>query len=419
MKREDLFAAIGQVESSRLARSELEMTNPSPVEQEEEPNMTKKRISTGRIIRNLLAAAIILSMLGITAYAVAGYVIFDSPQDMLTSIFGDQTGYDHKDVTHWTDPEKPGEIYDNPAYDRVPVDEEVMQSEAAPLVSPVGQSISWKGYTLTVDANMYDKVTKCGVLTYTIENPDGLPQYEIANNGEMYFPDGEILHVNQYGYSYVIQDQTTENKLTATYYYQMRNPKDSGLELTLSEYVIKNTEAYQQKLEAIQEQLMREHTQEEALAFEKTYVSSDWEWFEANYTREELIQKGYEAMLLMSQELKTLDAQCVCPDKITIPEADLGEMSSVTLADGKIKVSPIAICVDTTDMQDYPNGYIAVTKIHFKDGSEYLVRDDNTANYMFAVGNTDRDVTFMFNRMIDVNEITSVILDGGLEFPVN
>ena len=177
MKREDLFAAIGQVESSRLARSELEMTNPSPVEQEEEPNMTKKRISTGRIIRNILAAAIILSMLGVTAYAVAGYVIFDSPQDMLTSIFGDQTGYDHKDVTHWTDPEKPGEVYDNPAYDRVPVDEEVMQSEAAPLVSPVGQSISWKGYTLTVDANMYDKVTKCGLLTYTIENPDGLPHY--------------------------------------------------------------------------------------------------------------------------------------------------------------------------------------------------------------------------------------------------
>ena len=60
-----------------------------------------------------------------------------------------------------------------------------------------------------------------------------------------------------------------------------------------------------------------------------------------------------------------------CPDKITIPENALGEMGSLTLADGKIKVSPIAICVDTTDMRDYPNGYIAVTKIRFKDGTEY------------------------------------------------
>ena len=417
MKQEDLFEAIGNVECSRLLRTERESTTLSVVTHQEDKPMKKR--SAKRIIRNLLIAAVLVSMLGITAYAAAGYLLFENPEEMLNSIFGDKTGYDHKDLTHWTDPEKPGEVYDNPAYDRVPVDEEVIQSEAAPLVTPVGQSISWEGYTLTVDANMYDKVTKCGVLTYTIENPDGLSHYEVANNGEVYFPEGEILHVNQYGYSYVIKDQTTENKLTATYYYQLRNPDASNLELTLSEYVMKNTEAYQQKLEAIQEQLMREHTQEEALAFEKTYVSSDWDWFEANYTRDELIQKGYEAMLLMSQERMALDAQCVCPDSITIPETALGEMSSITLADGKIKVSPIAICVDTTDMQDYPNGYIAVTKIRFKDGTEYLARDDATANYMFAVGDTDRDVTFMFNRMIDVNEISSVILDGGLAFSVS
>ncbi len=417
MKQEDLFEAIGNVECSRLLRTERESTTLSVVTHQEDKPMKKQSVK--RIIRNLLIAAVLVSMLGITAYAAVGYLIFDSPEEMLTGIFGDKTGYDHKDLTHWTDPEKPGEVYDNPAYDRVPVDEEVMQSEAAPLVTPVGQSISWEGYTLTVDANMYDKVTKCGVLTYTIDNPDGLPHYEVANNGEVYFPEGEILHINQYGYSYVIKDQSTENKLTATYYYQLRNPDESYLELTLSEYVMKNTEAYQQKLEAIQEQLMREHTQEEAIAFEKTYVSSDWDWFEANYTRDELIQKGYEAMLLMSQERMALDAQCVCPDSITIPETALGEMSSITLADGKIKVSPIAICVDTTDMQDYPNGYIAVTKIRFKDGTEYLVRDDATANYMFAVGDTDRDVTFMFNRMIDVNEISSVILDGGLAFSVS
>ena len=47
------------------------------------------------------------------------------------------------------------------------------------------------------------------------------------------------------------------------------------------------------------------------------------------------------------------------------------------------------------------------------------MRYDATANYMFAVGNTDREVTFLFNRMIDLNAISSVILDGGLEFPVS
>lgn len=121
-----------------------------------------------------------------------------------------------------------------------------------------------------------------------------------------------------------------------------------------------------------------------------------------------------------SEELAALNAQCICPDKITIPEAALGEMSSVTLADGKITVSPIAMYVNATDIPDYPLDYIDVAKIQFRDGTEYVVKDDNIANYLFAVGSDGKnDVTFMFNRMIDVNEITSVILDGGLEFPVN
>ena len=106
-------------------------------------------------------------------------------------------------------------------------------------------------------------------------------------------------------------------------------------------------------------------------------------------------------------------------DFITIPEKALGEMSNLTLADGNIKVSPIAICVDTREMQDYPEGYIKRVKISFKDGTEYVVVDENVANHMFAVGHTDRDVTFMFNRMIDVNEIASVILDGDVEFRVS
>lgn len=418
MKREDLFAAIGNVECSRLLRTELETIAPSAVTREEDKPMKKR--SAKRIIRNLLIAAVLVSMLGVTAYAAVGYLIFDSPEEMLTSIFGDKTGYDHKGVTHWTDPEKPGEVYDNPAYDRVPVDEEVMQSEAAPLVSPVGQSISWKGYTLTVDANMYDKVTKCGVLTYTMENPDGLPHYEVASNGEVFFPDGEIVDINQYGYSYIIKDQSTQNKLTATYYYQLRNADSNDLELTISGWAAKNLPEYQQQKAEIEAQIRKTYSEEDAIAFKKEELGGDWAWYESNYSREEIIESGYKDLLLFkSEEMNALDEKCTCPDSITIPETALGEMSSITLADGKIKVSPIAICVDTTDMQDYPNGYIAVTKIHFKDGTEYLVRDDTTANYMFAVGDTDRDVTFMFNRMIDVDEISSVILDGGLEFSVD
>ena len=413
MKQEDLFEAIGNVESSRLLRTELETTAPSAVTHEEDKPMKKQSVK--RIIRNLLIAAVLVSMLGITAYAAVGYLIFDSPEEMLTSIFGDQTGYDHKDVTHWTDPEKPGEVYDNPAFDRVPVEEDVMQSEAAPLVNPVGQSISWKGYTLTVDANMYDKVTKCGLLTYTFENPHGLPHYEVDNNGKIWFPDGEIVDINQYGYSYIIKDQSTENKLTAAYYYQLANPNSDTLELSIYQWAIITTDQMDSIMQELTSQAKQEVTQEEAIEMLKAKIGTEnYDKYASSVTQQELENAAYFEIANAK-----FNEQYQCPDKITIPETALGEMSSLTLADGKIRVSPIAICVDTTDMPDYPNGYLAVTKIRFKDGTEYLVRDDATANYMFAVGNTDRDVTFMFNRMIDVKEIAAVILDGGLEFPVN
>lgn len=416
MNGEDIFLAIGAVEESRLARCGLAVQEPSHVKHGEEPARKKRNISTGRILRNLLVAALILSMISMTAYAAVGYLIFDSPSEMLTSIFGDKTGYDHKDVTHWTEPEKPDKTYDNPAYDRVPADEDVVASEAAPLVSPVGQSISWKGYTLTVDANMYDRVTHCGILTYTIENPDGLPHYEIGENGEVWFPGEELFNVNQYGYSYIIRDQSSDTKLTAAYYYNLRNPDNTDMEITISGYVLRNTDWYRQKYAQIEQQLMQKVSEEEAYEYEKQSVGDSWEW--ENYTRGQIIANGYRDMLASSEEFAALDAQCVCPDKITVPEKALGEMSSVTLGNGRITVSPIAMYID--GLPSDSREFVAVTKIRFKDGTEYVVQDDNTANYMFAVGSSEKkDVTLMFNRMIDVNKITSVILDDGLEFTVD
>ena len=390
MKAEELFLAIGEVESSRLTRSELTTARPSGQREQEEPKMKKRNVS--RILRNLLVAALIVSALAVTAYAVAGFVIFDSPQDMISGLFGDKTGYDHKDVTHFTDPEKPGEVYDIPAYDRVPVDESVAASEAVPLVSPVGQTISWEGYTLTVDANMYDQVTKCGVLTYTLENPDGIADYALQENGEIYFPDGEILDINQYGYSYIIPDQSTDTKLTAAF--------------RLSDF--------QELWKQTKEQVKQEFSEDEVIEHLKQALGDEYEKMASGVSREEIVDTGYERLVY-----ERLDGRFDCPEKITIPEKALGEMSNLTLADGNIKVSPIAICVDTREMQDYPEGYIKRVKISFKDGTEYVVVDENVANHMFAVGHTDRDVTFMFNRMIDVNEIASVILDGDIEFRVS
>lgn len=413
MKSEDLFLAIGEVEGSRLLRSELTVQEPSAVVCKEEPVMKKKRANPGRIIRNSLVAAILISMLGVTAYAVGGFLIFDSPEEMITAVFGDKTGYDHSDgsITPFEDGIN---VIIEPTYDRVPVDEEVAAQEAAPLVNAVGQSISWEGYTLTIDANLYDSVTKCGLVTYTLENPEGV-NYSLQSTGEVWFPQGEIVKFSQYGYSYIIQKKSTDTKLAATYYYQLRDKESTDLEITFTQWASITQEQIDQRIEEIKQELRQEIPEEEALAFQKEYVGDSWPWFEENRTREENIDSAYEAWAY-----QRLEEFATCPDKITIPAVSSGEMTNVTLGNGAVILSPVAIIVNIKEIENYPSSFVDLTKIVFADGTEYVVKDGYTLNYVFNVGNADgSETTFMFNRIIDVNKVTSVIVDGNIELTVD
>lgn len=401
MTREDLFAAIGMMEESRLERTEYTVT-------------AAKGKSHKRVFRHFLIAAIVVGMLAVTGYAVAGYMIFENPEAMITAIFGDKTGFDHKGVTTWSDPEKLGSVYENPGFDRVPVDEAVAETEVAPIVSPVGQSISWNGYTLRVDANLYDQVTKCGVLTYTLENPEGISGYETEENGKVWFTGFAPVSFNQYGYNYVIEDQCTDTKFTAAYYYQLRYADNTDFVIEFTEGATVTKEEYEQLLADKKEEIRRMVPEEEAIALKQQQLGDQWQWYLDTYTREEIIESGYTDMAY--EQMEKIET---CPDKIVIPETSLGEMSSISLANGDITISPIAMYIDVTDWTDYPEHEAEVCILRFADGTEYVVRDETHENYMFAVGNGERnDVNYMFNRIVDVNEITSVVLDGGIEIPV-
>lgn len=445
MKREDLFLAIGEVEGSRLLRSELTVQEPSDVVTKEESDMKKKRVNVGRIIRNILVAALIISMLGVTAYAVGGFIIFDSPEEMLTSIFGDQTGFDHA---------ARGEILDKdgnliamqPRHDRVPVDETVVAEDVAPYVSPVGQSISWNGYTLTVDAFMYDSTTQCGLLTYTLENPDGL-DYSLQSTGEVWFPSGEILEFSQYGYSYIMQEKTTDTKLAATYYYQLRDMESTDLVIGFTQWASITQEEINQKIADIKQQLRQEISEEEAYEFQKQYYGTEWEWFEANRTKEEIIDAGYEVLAY-----ERLDEAVTCPDKITVYCPEESAMDHVTLGNGSVTISPITFMIDITDLEYLHTNSVGDKRIHaenvqtvticYSDGTEYIVRGEGVDNtlfgkidlsegaelvevpmsdggYMTEVVNGHYSIlTYMFNRIIDVDKVESVIVNG-VELPVD
>ena len=411
MTSEDLFLAIGQVEGSKLLRSELTLQGPSNG-YKEGPEMKKTSVRMGRILRNVMVAAIILSMLGVTAYA-AVYLIFDSPEDMISTIFGDKTGYDH--LARGKILDKDGNLLaEQYAHHRVPADEAVVAQEAAPLVEPVGQSISWNDYTLTVDANLYDYATKCVVLTYILENSKGL-DYDVESNGSVWFPGGEILDFGQYGYSYIIRDQSTNTKLTASYYYQLRNPESSNLEIGFTQWASTTQEEIDRNIEEIKQALRKELSEDEALAFQKEYVGDSWPWFEENRTREENIDAGYEALAY-----GRLEETETCPELIVVSENVQSKMSAVTAGHGVVRISPIAITVKMEEIADFPNSYLGLTKIVFADGGEYLVKNTATENFVFAVADPEtEETTFMFNRIIDVKNVVSVIVDGNIELPVD
>lgn len=412
MKREDLFLAIGQVESSRLERSELAVPSREP---EEDKTMN---VRPRRIFRNLLIAAVIVSLLTVTAYAAVGYLIFESPEDMISALFGDKTGFDHSDgsITPFEDGIN---IIVEPTFDRVPVDEKIMEEEAVPLVETVGQSITWEGYTLTVDANLYDSVTKCGMITYILENPKGL-DYSLQSTGEVWFPGGEVVNFSQYGYSYIIQDKSTDTKLTATYYYQIRDRESTDLEISFSQWSEMTMQEYRQWFADTKQQLKQEVSEEAAYEYVRQLTGEDFPLLEAENSRETIIEWGYDDMAYEKMGVLEEDDRESCPEKITISTSESSEMSSITLGNGAVTMSPVAMCTDIAKIGNYPRSFVDVAKIQFADGTEYVVKDGYTLNYVFNVQSSGgTDVTFMFNRMIDVKEVTAIILDGGIELTVD
>ncbi len=453
MTGEELFIAIGQVEESRLARSKME---PSSGKKQEDKIM---KFRPRRIIRNLLVAAIIISMLSVTAYAVGGFLIYDSPEEMVSAIFGDKTGYDHKEVTTWTDPWKPGSLYENPAYDRVPADETVVAEDIVPHVSPVGQTISYNGYTLTVDAFLYDSGTQCGLVTYVLEDAEGSMEYSLQPNGEIWYNGtADPVSFSQYGYSYIIQDKSTDGKLTATYYFHYDAFR--GEEFSVCLYDAPSVETRQQWMAELKEQVKADYTSEEAIAKAKEILGeAEFDAVVKDSTYDTAEDIAYSCLRdVLYVELYGKTASYESPDKILFDCSQSSELNHVTLADGAVTISPISFVIDIIDLEYLHKNHYGDTSIEgsnveevvicFTDGTEYLVKGENVDNTLFALNDSPNGseiiesfvpaeesstgegywigeykypqsrLNLMLNRVIDVEKIASVRVNG-TELPLD
>ncbi len=107
--------------------------------------------------------------------------------------------------------------------------------------------------------------------------------------------------------------------------------------------------------------------------------------------------------------------------KNEIPVADaLDTKSFSSVTDGSIEISSIAMVWDSTGGTEIKGETLlpeTTLKITYKDGSEYLVFDENNRNIGYVCG-TDTGFIVLFNRLVDIDNIAVITIDG-VEFTVN
>ena len=318
-------------------------------------NMTKKQNHHygRRFTRMLVIAAVISVMLATTAFAYVGFTQYENPMEMLKTFFGAEK-YTLEEGRTFTYQDAYGNEVeaDLPDVEKVPLDEKVAEEDVAPYVSAVGQSLTFEDYTLTVEAHLYDSATDCGIVYYALENPNGVSGYEVFDDGVVWWPNGEMVQfLGASGENYVIEDETTDTKLSVAVYY-CGAKADS---ITLGFY--------------------------------------------GNKT-----------------------------NRLSLSLDDGGGMDAIALADGDILVSPIGMKIDAGSMEflrkvDTDGTLLApmvdnikTLIIRYKDGTEYVIHanteDQLTENYKYCIQTDEVYMrTYSFNRLIDIDQVKSVIIN--------
>ena len=306
------------------------------------PYKRTKKLST-----ILIAAIIVVALLTGAALAVAGFTVYENPAAMINAFFGENgTAYSEGVVDMG---ERPEDFKFNlPGWERVPADETLAGELIANCISGETATILWEGYTLTVEANLYDPLTESGILYFSVENPAGVSGYDVWPNGEIVFNPETISFFprsNWHGTSYIDERMSTEEKLYICDYYTKSNSRASAmseLEITVFSY-----------------------DDEKYIGREKLNSLSG---------REMPGLSMMDGNVIVSPIAMRIDAVAIGFD-ISIPE-------------------PKYVC------------------FKYIDGSEYILKNKDAfiSNQSYACIIGDR-LTILFNRIVDINSLSEIVLD--------
>ena len=418
----------------------------------------------------LIAAVIVLAMLLVGCAVAYAMIIFGSPAEMISALYGENTGFASAHPTEVNDPGKPGSAYTVPGYEKQPVEETVAQ-ELEKWVSPVGKSITTDGYKLTVDAYIYDSNTQCGLITMLLEHENPIPDEELflQGNGQL---GGYVVDINQYGYAYLIPEKTTPTQLAFTYYFRADVRTGTNLlvsfpdfeeQARLDEYERNRKEG----VAAIRQRLKDELTAQEAaekmreLGYGGGYTGDYDDYYylaaleydtahadaltskesmelqvlrdqlEKDLTPDEAAQKlrslwgdalveetfagrmdelpagAYHFLARRAYEQAHAD-EMVC---VSLP--DSGSLPFKTFGQGDVYVNSLCVRIRAFHYAE-PGGGIQKVVFHMMDGTDFVVLDDLTDNTLFKRVIENDDTLYMLNSAINIDNIQSVEVLGKL-----
>ena len=364
MKTLDLF---DKLEDQSVQLQPHGVVNMKRIEELTMEKVTAKPIRRRRSLGVYLLAAVLITLsLATTVFAYVGFTQYENPIAMLKTFYGNEEMESIEGGEVYVDDEYKPYTVVQPTIERVPLDEELAE-EVAPPIAAVGQSVSWGDYTLTIQAHQHDKNLGAGTIYYTVENSNGVEGYFTQFDGNLTWSGGEIMSLRGCAWeNYIIPGETTDTKLSVACYYH-------------------GTERIEErrKMDSIE---MRFYNTADTIVLPKYASEED--------TLALLSANGEILISAIGMDVRIQDMEFLQYD--TIIDADGDECPLVNEAD---------------------INYVAV---QFADGSEYLVYKDKDGELIsncadislyqqdYIYGDA---ITYMFNRIIDPNLITGVVIN--------
>lgn len=311
-------------------------------------------------VRTALIAAALALVLTVTAYAVGEYTGF------FRTVFGNES-IGSRDPENKTVTDEDGNVvkeYVVPGQERAPVDPDQAQELVGDATANVGTSVTIEGVTFTVE----DFVMDCngmGVLTYTMEDPEGFPGVEFDGSSILSDPlaggtlmapvltvhDGSGKKLAWLDSTQYVAAGGTDTKKTVVLYFAAFDSLDGAEQLKLTFTVV----------------------------------------------------AGYDAG---KSELDTKEGS------VLFPMAGAVDAETLTGPDGwSADVSPVGLKIASPEGKrsgyDY---YFNAVALRMADGTEYVLEQEEPYMYNITVGAVCQDggTAMVFDRLVDPAQVQSV-----------